>query len=102
MTTSEQMAPEGTTIVALGTTYEGYNPELLERILPLVDYLEVTPDTLAEARDGRLVLHAAALDELQRVGPAARIIVHGVGLSIGSHDGWSTSYIHLLDEFMEQ
>lgn len=28
--------------------------------------------------------------------------MHGVGLSIGSHEGWSPTYLHLLEDFLEQ
>lgn len=28
--------------------------------------------------------------------------MHGVSLSIGSHDGWAPTYLHLLDDLLEQ
>lgn len=94
------VAAADTIRVGIGATYEGRDPDLLRRILPLVDYIEVTPETIAEVHNGRLVLSPSVMDELTAIGDAARIIAHGVSLSIGSHDGWSSSYLQLLDEFL--
>src|SRR5688572_26689526 len=82
--------------VALGVTYEGRDPALLERMLPYVDYLEVTPETIAEVKGEEIVLSAEVMSELKNIGKAVKIIVHGVSLSIGSHEGWSPNYLHLL------
>lgn len=86
----------------LAMTYEGYSPGLLERILPLVDYIEVTPDTIARGDGADAHLDPVAMAELATIGDDARILVHGVGLTIGSHEGWSERYIRLLDSFLEQ
>ncbi len=86
----------------IGVTYEGRDPALLERMLPLVDYIEVTPETIAEQQGDRLALSPAVMAELRAIGKAAKIVAHGVSLSIGSHDGWSPSYFRLLDELLEQ
>jgi uncharacterized protein (UPF0276 family) len=40
--------------------------------------------------------------ELRDIGDDARIVVHGVGLSIGSHDAWSPTYFPLLDQFLDR
>lgn len=88
--------------VAVGVTYEGRDPRLLERVLPFVDYLEVTLETIAEANGDEISLSSEIMRELKNVGNAAQIIVHGVGLSIGSHEGCSPTYFRLLDEFLEQ
>jgi uncharacterized protein len=90
------------TSVAVGVTYEGRDPRLLECMLPLVDCVEVTLETIAEVNDGRISLSKEVMAEIKNIGKAAQIIVHGVGLSIGSHEGWSPTYFHLLDEFLEQ
>jgi uncharacterized protein (UPF0276 family) len=87
--------------VAIGATYEGRDRALLERMLPFVDYLEVTLETMAEVHGGKVSLNREILDELKELGNAVKIIVHGVGLSIGSHDGCSPTYLRLLDEFLE-
>jgi uncharacterized protein len=41
-------------------------------------------------------------EELRAITASATMIVHGVGLSIGSHDGWCERYLHLLDQLFEQ
>ena len=95
----EKEAPRS---VALGVTYEGRDPALLERMLPHVDYIEVTPETIAEVKGDQIVLSAEVMSELKNIGKAVKIIVHGVTLSIGSHEGWSPNYFYLLDELLQQ
>ena len=87
---------------ALGVSYEGRDPALLARMIPHVDYLEVTLETMAEEGRHGPELSREVMAELKAVGDAAQIIVHGVSLSIGSHDGWSPTYLRLLDDFLEQ
>lgn len=86
----------------LGMTYAGYNPALVARILPLVDYIEVTPDAIAEVDGEKVTLNDLAMAELKDISTVAQIIVHGVGLSIGSHEGYSARYLRLLDAFLER
>jgi uncharacterized protein (UPF0276 family) len=87
--------------IAIGATYEGRDPALLDRILPLVDYLEITPETIAEVRDGDVEISDDILAELKNVARVVKFIVHGVGLSIGSHEGYSATYPRLLDTLLE-
>jgi len=87
--------------LGLAFTYEGHHAALLERVLPLVDYIEVTPDTIAERRNGNTCLHAPTLTELQGLRDVP-VLAHGVGLSIGSADEMSAPYLHLLDQLVEQ
>lgn len=87
--------------IALGVSYEGRDPGLLEQMLPHVDYIEVTPETMAEVRGDDIVLSPEILAELKNIDRQVRIIVHGVSLSIGSHDGWSPTYLRLLDDLLE-
>jgi uncharacterized protein len=101
-TTSQCLYSASKTRVAIGATYEGRDPALLERILPLVDYIEVTLETISEVHAGTVSLNHEIMAELKNLGKAAKIIVHGVGLSIGSHDGYSPTYLRLLDDFLEQ
>jgi len=89
------------THTGLAVTYEGRDPGFLERIVPLVDYLEVTPDSMAISEGERVYLDPAILADLSSVASRVQFIVHGVGLSIGSHDGYSEAYLRLVDEFLE-
>jgi uncharacterized protein (UPF0276 family) len=97
-----QIGKDGSTTVAIGATYEGRDPRLLERMLPLVDYIEVTLETIAEVHDHEIMLSDEIMTELKNIAKGTQIVVHGVGLSIGSHEGWSPTYFHLLDDFLEQ
>jgi uncharacterized protein len=86
----------------LAVTYEGRDPVLLERLVPLVDYLEITPDSLAISEGERIYLDPAILTELANVANQVQFIIHGIGLSIASHDGYSEAYLRLLDQFLER
>jgi uncharacterized protein len=87
---------------ALATTYEGVGSELLERIVPLVDYLEIPPDSIARNQAGRASLRPELMDEIASVSSQVGLIVHGIGLSIGSFDHWNEPYLQLLDEFFSR
>jgi uncharacterized protein (UPF0276 family) len=83
---------------ALATTYEGGNPALLERLVPLVDLIEIAPDAIVGSERGQYVLRPEVLDEYASVAPRVGLIAHGIGLSIGSFDHWNHDYLRLLDE----
>jgi len=88
--------------VSLGASYEGRDPELLGRMLPHVDYIEVTLETIAEIENGSVSLNEEVMSEIINIGGGTQIIVHGVSLSIGSHEGWASTYLHLLDAFLDR
>jgi uncharacterized protein (UPF0276 family) len=83
---------------ALGMSWNGGDDLLLQRLLPYVDFVETTPDTIARKQHGRAVVPDETLDELRRIAATKTLLVHGVGLSIGSHDGWCADYLSLLDQ----
>ncbi len=86
--------------IGLAVTYEGRMPDYLACVLPYINYVEITPDTLAESKAGNYVIPPDIIAELQRIQSHVEIIVHGVGLSIGSHDGYSIKYLELLDQLV--
>jgi uncharacterized protein len=86
----------------LGINYDGYHPSFCEELLRCVDYVEVTPDALAAVRGDRVVLDERAMAQLREIASAATIVVHGIGLSIGSHDGYCQDYLRLLDQFLDR
>lgn len=86
----------------LATTYEGGDPNFLEKIAPLVDYIEVSPDSISESKDGRHTINETTLTELKNICKHTPIIAHGIGLSIGSHEGYSQEYLRLLDQLVEK
>jgi uncharacterized protein (UPF0276 family) len=87
---------------ALATTYEGVGIDLLERIAPLVDYLEIPPDSIARNEQGNTSLRPEILGQIASVTSHVGLIVHGIGLSIGSFDCWNDSYLHLLDQLFSR
>ena len=86
--------------IGLAVTYEGRMPDYLACVLPYINYVEITPDTLAESKAGNYVIPPDIITELQHIQSHVEIIVHGVGLSIGSHDGYSIKYLALLDQLV--
>lgn len=102
ITSTSVLQKEAAPSVGLGVTYEGRDPALLEKMLPYIDYIEVTPETIAEVKGDEIVLSPEIMSELKNIGKAVKFIVHGVSLSIGSHEGWSPNYLNLLDSLLEQ
>jgi uncharacterized protein (UPF0276 family) len=88
--------------LALATTYEGDDPALFERIAPLVDIIEITPDAVARWEPKAPRLRPEVLAEYASVVPQVKLIAHGVGLSIGSFDSWNEGYLRLLDGLFER
>ena len=87
---------------ALATTYEGMSSDLFNQVLPFIDYLEVAPDSIARTINGHATLRPELLDQLASATPCTGLLVHGIGLSIGSADSWNESYLRLLDEFFSR
>lgn len=84
-------------MVAIGTTYDCGDPALLEAILPRVDFIEVSPDGISQLTRGRPAIAPGKLAELRHLAASVRVIAHGTGLSIASHDGMSADYLGLVD-----
>lgn len=87
---------------ALATTYEGDDIALLERILPLIDSIEISPDAIARSDGKRACLRPEVLGEYAAVAKSVEFVAHGIGLSIGSFDRWEEGYLRLLDELFER
>lgn len=89
-------------MVAIGASFAGGGEGYLDRILPLVDVVEITPDSLAVVRDGRGHLRGEVIEVLEEIARRARLVVHGVGLSIGSHDGYCEDYLRLIEPIFDR
>src|ERR1700733_1025456 len=85
---------------SVGTTYEGKDLNFLKDIAPFVRHIEVSPDSIATYNEGRTMINPSSMDHLKWLcqNTDIDILVHGVGLSIGSFDGCSKAYFGLLDE----
>jgi uncharacterized protein len=86
---------------AIGVTYEGGDPALLERLVEVADYLEVAPDSIATGTGGDLRIRREILDEWRAAAEKVEIVAHGVGLSIGSASGWNEAYLRLVGELAD-
>lgn len=86
--------------LSIGTTYEGKNFSYLQKVLPFIQHIEISPDAIAWRNNGVTTIIPQALDELKwlQTNSGADLLVHGISLSIGSYDGYSAAYIGLLDE----
>src|SRR5262249_55766882 len=87
---------------SLGFSYGGRDSALLERILPFVNVLEVTPDDLIVVESDDVSLDLQIADHLNELSSDVTIVVHGIGLTIGSHEGWSPTYIRLLSDLLDR
>lgn len=83
---------------ALATTYSGGDADLLERVVPLVDIIEVAPDTITVFDGDRWRLDQEVVAALRDIAADVRIVAHGFALSIGSASGWNADYLTVLDE----
>lgn len=84
--------------LSLAVTYEGDDLALLQRIVPLIDTIEISPDTIARSDGKHASLRPEVLEEYQAVRSDVNFVAHGIGLSIGSFDHWEEGYLRLLDE----
>ena len=86
----------------LCTTYDSHRPDLLRELLPYVGSIEVTPDSISSWHHDRPRYDERILADLSRAATEKAILVHGVGLSIGSADGLNETYLTLLSEIIER
>lgn len=89
-------------MISLCTTYDGLDPQLLKGVCNYVDMLEVNPNGISTSQNGVKRIQPDVLRELVSINPYKEIVIHGVGLSIGSYGGWNSDYFDLLDELMDE
>src|SRR5262245_36235605 len=87
---------------ALIATYKGGEPLLLERLISIVDYIEISPDSISMATTRGFTLNPEILTELRNIPHSTEFVVHNVGLSIASAKGYSEAYVALLEDLMSQ
>ncbi|MEO1259757.1 MAG: DUF692 family multinuclear iron-containing protein [Bacteroidota bacterium] len=91
-----------TSAPSLCTTYDAHDPDLLAGIMPLVEFLEITPDSIAISKNGKTKLHPMILEDLKEAASELKLLAHGVGLSIASFEGYSEAYIDLLGQLQQE
>lgn len=86
----------------IGTSLEDISPSFIETILPHVDLLEVSPDSMArKGESGEPMIPKETLQWLADLAQQVTIIIHGIGLSIGTVQGWNSTYLRLLDQILD-
>ena len=89
--------------LGVGLTYQPGLQVAIEACRDLIDFFEINPDLLCHERlrGARRVLeyHPAALDNALARTAGCPLVVHGLGLSIGSVSGWNEGYLEILDIF---
>lgn len=87
--------------LGVGFTFQHGLLPAIEASLELIDFFEVSPDALCHERleGGERVLayHPTMLGEAIEWSERRPMVVHGLGLSIGSASGWNESYLRILD-----
>lgn len=87
--------------IGVGLTYQRGLRPAIDACRDLIDFFEVSPDLLCRERAGAngsyLELHPTLVAEALECCAGRPVVVHGLGLSIGSACGWSESYLRMLD-----
>jgi uncharacterized protein (UPF0276 family) len=88
-------------LLGVGINYLPSAPEIMRAGEGLLDFFELSPDILCiEEGQGparRLTPQPRLLDRTLRDTGGRPLVVHGLGLSMGSAHGWSEGYLKLLD-----
>lgn len=92
--------------LGIGTTYLPAKAGAMRVARELVDFFELSPDLLTHEVSGpsgrRLIPQSGFFEETLRDLSNLPVVVHGLGLSIGSAHGWSEGYLQLLDQVHER
>ena len=83
-------------------TVDAYDTDFAVRVVPHADLIEITPDRWAMPGADGASISERAWDFLAPLVAQRPLILHGVGLSLGSHDDWASSYLGLLDELFDE
>ncbi|MBL8205294.1 MAG: DUF692 family protein [Blastocatellia bacterium] len=93
------------TPLGVGFTWQ---PDLKTALGPgwgLLDFLEISPDVLCREMITNGTRHLAYQPDLLQAALGSTselpVVIHGLGLSIGSTTGWSEEYLRILDEFAQ-
>lgn len=86
--------------LGIGLLYQPALAEFINGAAGLLDYVEVIPDTVwcdrGAAATPRFVDDAATVSYLEQVATRVPLVLHGIGLSIGSTREFDTSYVDQL------
>lgn len=89
--------------LGVGVSYQPGLEQAFAENSHLIDYIEVSPDTLCRETQTpqgmRMRFNPNLLSKMLNFGQHWPVVVHGLGLSIGTSGWWNQDYIRLLDEF---
>jgi uncharacterized protein (UPF0276 family) len=95
--------PDSPAPLGVGFTWQPGLKTALGRGWELIDFLEISPDVLCRESIGRserrLEYHPGLLDAAIESAAERPMVVHGLGLSIGTVAGWNEDYLRILDQF---
>lgn len=89
--------------LGVGINYQPEFHTLVQNNLDAIDYIEASPDLLCEEiiinNYRQFRYNPEKLNQLLSLKEHRPIVVHGLGLSIGSASGWNEHYFAMLDQF---
>ncbi|WP_084617963.1 DUF692 domain-containing protein [Cellvibrio sp. OA-2007] len=92
--------------LGVGINYHWDLHHLIQQNLGLIDYIEVSPDIFCEeiltGQERRFHLDGKKLQDALTLAQSCPVIVHGLGLSIGSASGWNSDYLALIDQYAQR
>jgi uncharacterized protein len=92
--------------LGVGFSYLPAITQELTAVPGLIDFIELSPDILCREVDAgmerRLALEPGLFAEALPILRTRPLVVHGLGLSIGSAMGWNDQYLALLDAVADQ
>ncbi|HEX4728557.1 MAG TPA: DUF692 family protein, partial [Jatrophihabitans sp.] len=86
----------------IGLAYLPSRHDLVRELLPLADYLELSPELFGGDTGSDVQLDVDGLRTALALAGDHPVVVHGLELSIGSAHGWNESALQLLDGFLEE
>lgn len=92
--------------LGVGFTWQPELKHLIGRAWELIDFLEISPDVLCRETvangERTMEYHPNLLGAALKSARERPIVVHGLGLSIGTAEGWNEDYLRILDRFHQQ
>ena len=102
-TTRRPTTPRWPRPAGIGLSYLPSRPDLVAELLPLADYIEISPEIFgSDAGEDGVRFDTDALRRALDVIGDRPVVVHGLELSIGSAHGWNESSLDLLDAFLRE
>ncbi|MEN0039396.1 MAG: DUF692 family multinuclear iron-containing protein [Cellvibrio sp.] len=92
--------------LGVGINYHWDFQDLIRNNLSTIDYIEISPDIFCEevftGNTRHFRMDNSKLQDALAIGNLCPVIVHGLGLSIGSASGWNSDYLSMLDQYAQQ